>query len=120
MAPRRRGAGVRAPGWGRSGDEPIPPGEVDEGYAEELARAAERTGQDESVITGEGRLRGRRVAVIAGEFGFLAGSIGVAAAEPPLPPGQRGPRGGAPPLAPPGPRGPPLQGGTRPLLPGGG
>ncbi|WP_062994363.1 acetyl-coenzyme A carboxylase carboxyl transferase subunits beta/alpha [Nocardia mikamii] len=50
-------------------------------YRAELTAAAERSGTDESVLTGEGRLRGRRVAVIACEFGFLAGSIGVAAAE---------------------------------------
>ncbi|MQY19270.1 carboxyl transferase domain-containing protein [Nocardia macrotermitis] len=50
-------------------------------YREELRVAAGRSGVDESVVTGEGRLRGRRVAVIACEFGFLAGSIGVAAAE---------------------------------------
>ncbi|MEV7011221.1 carboxyl transferase domain-containing protein [Streptosporangium sp. NPDC051022] len=60
-----------------------PPVDVrpDPGYAEALARARERTGSDESVITGAGLLRGRRVAVVAGEFGFLGGSIGVAAAE---------------------------------------
>src|SRR3712207_9232867 len=46
----------------------------DDDYARELVAAAERTRQDESIITGEGRLRGRRVAVVAGEFGFLAGS----------------------------------------------
>ncbi|WP_309247522.1 carboxyl transferase domain-containing protein [Nocardia terpenica] len=51
------------------------------GYRAELRAAAERTGIDEAVLTGEGRLRGRRVAVIACEFGFLAGSVGVAAAE---------------------------------------
>lgn len=50
-------------------------------YAEDLARAAERSGADESVVTGEGLLRGRRVAVVACEFAFLAGSIGVAAAD---------------------------------------
>ena len=50
-------------------------------YAEMLAGARARTGLDESVITGEGRLQGRRVAVVAGEFAFLGGSIGVAAAE---------------------------------------
>ncbi|MGW0248041.1 carboxyl transferase domain-containing protein [Nocardia goodfellowii] len=50
-------------------------------YREEL-RAAERSaGIDESVRTGAGLLRGREVAVIACEFEFLAGSIGVAAAE---------------------------------------
>ncbi|MEV6274082.1 carboxyl transferase domain-containing protein [Nocardia sp. NPDC051832] len=50
-------------------------------YRDELRRAAQSAGVDESVLTGEGMLRGRRVAVIACEFGFLAGSVGVAAAE---------------------------------------
>jgi acetyl-CoA carboxylase carboxyl transferase subunit beta len=72
---------VLDPGSWKSWDRPITVGDVPESYAAELARAAERTRQDESVITGEGLLRGRRVAVIAGEFGFLAGSIGVAAAD---------------------------------------
>lgn len=50
-------------------------------YAHELATARAATGLSESVVTGEGRVHGRRVAVIACEFDFLAGSIGVAAAE---------------------------------------
>jgi acetyl-CoA carboxylase carboxyl transferase subunit beta len=50
-------------------------------YAAELARVRAETGHDEAVLTGEGRVGGRRVAVIACEFDFLAGSIGVAAAE---------------------------------------
>jgi acetyl-CoA carboxylase alpha subunit len=50
-------------------------------YARELAAARASTGSDESVLTGEGRIHGRRVAVIASQFDFLAGSIGVAAAE---------------------------------------
>jgi acetyl-CoA carboxylase carboxyl transferase beta subunit len=50
-------------------------------YRSELAAAEASTGLDESVITGEGRVFGRRVAVVACEFDFLAGSIGVAAAE---------------------------------------
>ncbi|MGK8521958.1 carboxyl transferase domain-containing protein [Nocardia asteroides] len=50
-------------------------------YRDALRKAAVTAGTDESVLTGEGLLRGRRVAVIACEFGFLAGSIGVAAAE---------------------------------------
>ncbi|QVQ54226.1 acetyl-CoA carboxylase carboxyltransferase subunit alpha/beta [Spiractinospora alimapuensis] len=50
-------------------------------YAAELAAARERSGADEAVITGEGLIRGRRVAVVACEFSFLAGSIGVAAAQ---------------------------------------
>lgn len=54
---------------------------ADEDYAAELARARAATGLDESVLTGEGTVFGRRVAVVACEFDFLAGSIGVAAAE---------------------------------------
>ncbi|NKY60140.1 carboxyl transferase domain-containing protein [Nocardia flavorosea] len=50
-------------------------------YRSVLAEAATAAGTDESVRTGEGRLRGRRIAVIACEFAFLAGSVGVAAAE---------------------------------------
>ena len=50
-------------------------------YAADLASAAATAGTDESVLTGEGRIRGRRVACVAGEFRFLAGSIGRAAAE---------------------------------------
>jgi acetyl-CoA carboxylase beta subunit len=50
-------------------------------YRRELAAAATRTGLDESVLTGEGTVLGRRVALVACEFDFLAGSIGVAAAE---------------------------------------
>jgi acetyl-CoA carboxylase carboxyl transferase subunit beta len=53
----------------------------DETYASELAKARAATGLDESVLTGEGLVFGRRVAVVACEFDFLAGSIGVAAAE---------------------------------------
>ena len=50
-------------------------------YRRELAEAEAATGLDESVLTGEGTIFGRRVAVVACEFDFLAGSIGVAAAE---------------------------------------
>jgi acetyl-CoA carboxylase carboxyl transferase beta subunit len=85
--PARRSAAelidaVIDPGSWRSWDEPVvvPPG-VDPGYAADLARARERTGMDEAVRTGAGRLRGRQVAVVVSEFAFLAGSIGVAAGE---------------------------------------
>ncbi len=64
-----------------SWDTPPQRGPVSESYAAELETAAERTGLDESVVTGEGLMRGRRVAVVACEFRFLAGSIGVASAE---------------------------------------
>src|SRR5690606_16286052 len=50
-------------------------------YAATLAAAAERAGTDESIVTGSGRIGGHRVAAIVGEFTFLAGSIGRAAAE---------------------------------------
>lgn len=60
-----------------------PPLEIarSEDYQRELAEASAKTGLDESVLTGEGTIFGRRVAVVACEFDFLAGSIGVAAAE---------------------------------------
>ncbi|MGW6916229.1 carboxyl transferase domain-containing protein [Kitasatospora sp. NPDC054939] len=64
-------------GW----DEPPAPGEVDAGYRASLDRARERTGLDEAVTTGRGLLGGRPVALVASEFGFLGGSIGVATAE---------------------------------------
>nr|WP_298989548.1 carboxyl transferase domain-containing protein [uncultured Pseudokineococcus sp.] len=65
----------------RSWDAPPAQPRSTPAYDAERARAAERSGVDEAVVTGEGRLRGRRVAVVAGEFGYLAGSIGVAAAD---------------------------------------
>lgn len=58
-----------------------PAGGISDAYAAELEAAAEKSGVDESIITGEGTIAGRRVAVIAGEFRFLAGSIGTAAAQ---------------------------------------
>jgi acyl-CoA carboxylase subunit beta len=64
-----------------SWDTPPVRGPLSEEYAAELAAAQEMTGLDESVISGEGRMRGRRVAVVACEFRFLAGSIGVDSAE---------------------------------------
>ncbi|MGA2803986.1 MAG: carboxyl transferase domain-containing protein [Acidimicrobiales bacterium] len=50
-------------------------------YLGQLAEARQASGEDEAVITGEGRIRGRRVCVVACEFAFLGGTIGVAAAE---------------------------------------
>lgn len=49
--------------------------------ARDLSKARERSMADESVITGAGLIRGRRVALIVSEFSFLAGSIGHAAAQ---------------------------------------
>ena len=70
-----------APGTFRSWDDAPADVRPDPAYAAGLAAARDRTGLDESVITGEGLLAGRRVAVAASEFGFLGGSIGVAAGE---------------------------------------
>jgi acetyl-CoA carboxylase carboxyl transferase subunit beta len=73
---------VLDPGSWTRWDEPLPAETgLDPAYAEALAAARERTGLDEAVVTGEGRIRGRRVALAACEFGFLAGSIGVRAAD---------------------------------------
>jgi acyl-CoA carboxylase subunit beta len=98
---------VLDPGSWKSWDSPVPVGDVPASYAAELARAAERTRQDEAITTGEGQLRGRRVAVIAGEFGFLAGSIGVAAADRLIAAVERATEEGLPLLA------APVSGGTR-------
>jgi acetyl-CoA carboxylase carboxyl transferase subunit beta len=80
---------------------------VSEEYAAELAAAAAKAGTDESVVTGEGRMRGRRVGVLLGEFGFLAGSIGRASADRIVAGIERATREGLPLLA------APVSGGTR-------
>ncbi len=98
---------VLDPGSWRSWDSPVDRGELAPEYAAELLAAAERSRQDEAIITGEGKLRGRRVAVVAGEFGFLAGSIGVAAAERLIAAVERATSEGLPLLA------APVSGGTR-------
>ncbi|MBO1418976.1 carboxyl transferase domain-containing protein [Streptomyces sp. FH025] len=69
------------PGSFRSWDEPPAGPPVDPGYRASLDRARERTGLDEAVLTGLGLIDGRPVALVASEFGFLGGSIGVATAE---------------------------------------
>ncbi|MEU9984683.1 carboxyl transferase domain-containing protein [Streptomyces sp. NPDC050856] len=57
---------------------PIPPdGPLSwEGYDATRARAAARTGEEESVVYGVGSLGGRAFVVLAFEFGFLGGSLG--------------------------------------------
>ncbi|MDH6610113.1 acetyl-CoA carboxylase alpha subunit [Streptomyces sp. SAI-208] len=47
-----------------------------EGYDASRARAAERTGEQESVICGTAHVEGTRAVLIAFEFGFLGGSLG--------------------------------------------
>ncbi len=72
---------VLDPGSYESWDAPVDTTGWSEGYQEELRAAAERSGADESVLTGRGLVKGRAVAVVVNEFGFLGGSIGSAAAQ---------------------------------------
>src|SRR5829696_5667470 len=62
-----------------SWDGTLPEVQASEEYADELGCARRKTGLDESVITGSATIRGHRVAMMVCEFGFLGGSIGVAA-----------------------------------------
>lgn len=72
---------IADPGSYVSWDTPPEQPELGDAYRAELAAAAERSGADESILTGEALVDGRRVALIACEFRFLAGSVGTAAAE---------------------------------------
>ncbi|WP_127784498.1 carboxyl transferase domain-containing protein [Rhodococcus sp. X156] len=64
-----------------SWDQPLVSVPGSTSYDAALTKARERSGLDESVLTGKGLVRGRPVALIGCDFSFLAGSIGVAAAE---------------------------------------
>jgi acetyl-CoA carboxylase carboxyl transferase subunit beta len=68
--------------------------------------------RDEAVVTGEGRVQGRRVAVVASEFDHHAGSIGVVAAERITSAVERATREGLPLLASPSSGGTRMQEGT--------
>ncbi|WP_186629360.1 carboxyl transferase domain-containing protein [Rhodococcus sp. BP22] len=76
---------VDAESFVRWDSEPLAPigvhGPPEQSYLDELDAARTSTGLDEAVLTGEALLDGRRVAIVMCEFKFLAGSIGVAAAE---------------------------------------
>ena len=100
-------AAVLDPGSYRSWDAPVTDPDPGPEYRQELAAARAKSGVDESVLTGEGLIRGRRVAVIISEFRFLAGSIGQAAAERIVNAVERATREGLPLLA------GPASGGTR-------
>jgi acetyl-CoA carboxylase carboxyl transferase subunit beta len=60
-------------------DKPVPGVRASGEYGAALDRARHATGLDEAVVTGSGAIGGHRVAVIATEFSFLAGSVGMAA-----------------------------------------
>ncbi len=76
-------------------------------YAEELAAARAATGHDEAVVAGALRIGGVRAAILAWEFGFLGGSVGVGTAAQVVEAIQRATREGLPLLA------LPRSGGTR-------
>jgi acetyl-CoA carboxylase carboxyl transferase subunit beta len=47
-----------------------------QGYGASRAHAAERTGEEESVVCGTGHIEGTPAVLVAFEFGFLGGSLG--------------------------------------------
>ncbi|OYD70383.1 carboxyl transferase domain-containing protein [Rhodococcus sp. OK302] len=69
------------PGSWRCWDESPRDTVADDDYVAELGRARATTGTDESVTTGQATVQGKQIALIFGEFGFMGGSIGVAAGE---------------------------------------
>lgn len=71
---------VLDPGTFRSWDTPPEYGVISSEYEDALARARERSGVDEAVVTGEGLVGSIRVAFVLSEFSFLGGSIGAATA----------------------------------------
>ncbi|MBY6414660.1 acetyl-CoA carboxyl transferase [Rhodococcus sp. BP-252] len=89
-----------------SWDLPVPDEHPDE-YAEELRSVRALTGYDESVVSGSAAIGGHRIAIIASEFGFMGGSIGVAAGRRTVDAIRRATREGLPILA------LPTSGGTR-------
>lgn len=107
---------VLDPGTFVSWDEPVVDPEPSEAYASDLLRARAKSGVDESVLTGEGLIRGRRVAVVVSEFSFLAGSIGLSAADRIVGAMGRATRSGLPLLAGPASGGTRMQEGTLAFL----
>ena len=55
--------------------------ELNESYQDQLAEARARTEQNDAVLTGRARLDGRDIVIAAFDFGFLGGSLGIAAGE---------------------------------------
>jgi acetyl-CoA carboxylase carboxyl transferase subunit beta len=70
---------VLDPGSWVSWDTPLVTTPASPEYTAALEQARRDTGLDEAVVTGIGIIGGHRVAVIATEFEFLAGSVGMAA-----------------------------------------
>ncbi|MFF9017360.1 carboxyl transferase domain-containing protein [Streptomyces sp. NPDC014870] len=73
---------VALPAPAPEGPPPGPDGPIGwAGYDAARARAAERTGEEESVLHGRATVGGRPVVLVAFEFGFLGGSLGRAAGD---------------------------------------
>jgi acetyl-CoA carboxylase carboxyl transferase subunit beta len=64
----------------RPWDAPVVDPPADPAYTAELRAARAAAESDEAVISGSGRINGAAVAIVAGDFRFLAGSIGRTAA----------------------------------------
>jgi acetyl-CoA carboxylase beta subunit/acetyl-CoA carboxylase alpha subunit len=95
-----------------SWDQPVDATSYDGDYAAAVRKAHERAGTDEALLTGCGRIRGHRVAVVVGEFRFLTGSIGAAAADRLVAAVERATAAGLPLLAAPASSGTRMQEGT--------
>jgi acetyl-CoA carboxylase carboxyl transferase subunit beta len=95
-----------------SWDTPLPAVQASREYAAALEQARRHTGLDEAVVTGAGMIGGHRVAVIATEFEFLAGSVGLAASRRIVQAIERATREGLPIVASPSSGGTRLQEGT--------
>jgi acyl-CoA carboxylase subunit beta len=95
-----------------SWDTPLAQHPAEAAYRADLDRARQETGLDEAVLTGSGSIGGRRVAVVASAFEFLAGSVGVAASRRILDAIERATREGLPLVASPASGGTRLQEGT--------
>jgi acetyl-CoA carboxylase beta subunit/acetyl-CoA carboxylase alpha subunit len=109
-------AGVLDPGSFEPWDTAPRYGQHDAGYAAVLLAARQRSGTDEAVLTGAGSVDGRRVAIIAGEFAFLAGSVGLATAARIIAALERATREGLPVVASPASGGTRMQEGTPAFL----
>lgn len=99
-----------------SWDEPIDEPDPSTPYGTDLLKARAKSGRDESIVTGIGRIRGRSVAVIVSEFAFLAGSIGQSAADRIVQSVERATKEGLPLLAGPASGGTRMQEGTLAFL----
>lgn len=103
-------------GTWESWDTPVDTDPADDDYRASLIRARERTGTDESVLTGRGRIGGVDTVLVVSEFGFLGGSIGHDAGRRVVAAIEQATAGGLPVLALPASGGTRMQEGTAAFL----